>query len=51
MQSVKQKNSILLTFLLITITLLIAVSTYYYLEKNRAKPFYITNNELREVFY
>ena len=43
-------------FLLITITLLIAVSMYCYLIKYRVKqkhllPFHITNNELKEIFY
>ena len=41
---------------LITIALLITVSIYYYLIKNRAKekhllPFHDTNKELREVLY
>ena len=57
MQSLKQKNSIFyLHFLLITIALLIAVSIYFYLIKYKAKqkhllPFYVTNNELKEVLY
>ena len=43
-------------FLLITITLLIAVSMYCYLIKYRVKqkhllPFHVTNNELKEIFY
>ena len=43
-------------FLLITIALLIAVSIYCYLIKYRAKkkhllPFYVRNNELKEVMY
>ena len=47
---------IVLAFLLITITLLIAVSIYRYLIKYKAKQkhllsFYITNNELKEVVY
>ena len=47
---------ILLAFLLITIALLIAVSVYCYLIKHKAKqkyllPFYITNNEIKEVLY
>ena len=47
---------ILLAFLLITIALLIAVSIYCYLIKYKAKqkhllPFYITNNDLKEVLY
>ena len=46
----------LLAFLLITIALLIAVSTYCYLIKYKAKqkhllPFYIRNNKLKEVLY
>ena len=44
----------LLAVLLITITLLIAVSTYCFLIKYRVKqkqllPFEVTNHELREV--
>ena len=51
-----QNYCVLLTFLLITIALLIAVSTYCYLIKHRSKQkhllsFHDTNNELREVFY
>ena len=47
---------ILLAFLLIAIALLIVVSVYCYLIKYKAKrkhllPFYITNNELKEVLY
>ena len=43
-------------FLLITITLLIAVSMYCYLIKYRVKqkhllPFHVTNNELKEIMY
>ena len=45
---------ILLAFLLITTALMIAVSIYSYLIKYKAKqkyllPFYVTNNELKEV--
>ena len=48
-----QNLFILLTFLLITTTLLIAVSIYCYLIKYRAKqqhllPFHHTNNELKQ---
>ena len=51
-----QNFYILLTFLLVTIELLIVVSIYCYLTKYRAKqkhllPFHDTNNELREVLY
>ena len=51
-----QNFYILLTFLLITIALLIAVSIYGYFIRYRAKqrhllPVYYTNNELREVLY
>ena len=47
---------ILLAFSLITITLLIAVSIYCYLINYQVKqkhllPFYITNNELKELMY
>ena len=47
---------ILLVLSLITIALLIAVSTYCYLIKYRAKqkhllPFHDTNNELKQVLY
>ena len=53
----KTKNFyILLDFLLITIALLIAVSIYCYLIRYKAKqkhllPFYVTNNELKEVLH
>ena len=56
-EPVKHNISIfLLTFLLITILLLVAVSINCYLLKYRAKwkklfPFHITNNELRVVMY
>ena len=46
---------VLLAFLLITIPLLIAVGIYCYLIKYKAKktkhllPFYVTNNELKEI--
>ena len=49
-----QNFYVLLTFLLITIALLIAVRIYCYLIKDQAKqllPFHHTNNELREVLY
>ena len=49
-----QNFYILLSFLLITIALLIAVTIYCYLIKDRAKQllsFHHTNNELREVLY
>ena len=49
-----QNFYILLTFLLITIALLIAVSIYCYLIKYRTKTFILfhnTNNELRENLY
>ena len=47
----KKRFYILLVFVLITSTLLIAVSTYCFLMKYKAKqkhllPFYITNNKL-----
>ena len=47
---------ILLAFLLITITLLIAVTIYCYLIKHRAKQkhlltFQFTNNKLKEIIY
>ena len=47
---------IFLAFSSITIVLLIAVSIYCYLTKYKAKqkhllPFYVTNNELKEVLY
>ena len=55
-ESVKQKFSMLLAFSLITITLLIVFSIYCYLVKYKAKqkhllPFYVTNNELKEILY
>ena len=51
-----QNFYILLAFLLITISLLIAVSIYCYLIKYRAiqkhlLPFHVTNNELKEMMY
>ena len=51
-----QNFYIILAFLLIVITLLIAVSIYCYLIKYRAKqkhllPFHYTNNELKQVSY
>ena len=51
-----QNFYILLTFLLITIALSIAVSIYCYLIIYQAKqkhllPFHSTNNELRKVLY
>ena len=49
-----QSFYVLLAFLLITIALLIAVSIYCYLLKDRAKqllPFHYTNSEFREVLY
>ena len=51
-----QNLYILLAFLLITITLLIDASIYCYLIKyeeieKHSLPFYVTNNELREVLY
>ena len=48
-----KKFYILLVFLLITIVLLIAVGIYYYLIKYRAKqkPYYLTNDKLKEVLY
>ena len=51
-----QNFYILLAFLLITIALLIVVNIYYYLIKYRAKkkdllPFYVTNNESKEVMH
>ena len=47
---------ILLASLLITVAFLIVVSIYCYLIKYKAKqkyllPFYVTNNELKEVLY
>ena len=55
-ESVKQKFSMLLAFSLITITLFIVFSIYCYLVKYKAKqkhllPFYVTNNELKEILY
>ena len=51
----KKNFKIFLTFLLITIALLIAVSIYCYLIKYKAKqhllPFYIPNKELKKVLY
>ena len=51
-----QNLSILFTLLLITIALLIANSTYYYLIKCQAKqkhllPYHGTNNGLKQVLY
>ena len=51
-----QNSYLLLSFLLITIALLIAVSIYYYLIKYLAKqnyllPFHLTNNDIKQVFY
>ena len=51
-----QKFYILLTFFLITIASLTAVSIYCYMVKYRAKSkhfliFYFTNNELKEIIY
>ena len=51
-----QNVYILLAFLLITIILLIAVSINCYLIKYKSKrkhllPFYITNNELKEIMH
>ena len=51
-----QNFYILLSFLLITITLMIAVNIYCYLIKYLAKqkhllPFHVTNNELKEIMY
>ena len=51
-----QNFYVLLTFLLISITLLIAASIYCYLIKYRAKQkhlllFHDTNNELKEIIY
>ena len=47
---------ILLAFLSIAIVLLVAVNIYCYLIKHKAKqkhllPFYVTNNELKEVLH
>ena len=49
------KKNIQLTFLLITIALLIAVSIYFYLIKYKAKQkafvtYYVANNKLKEFF-
>ena len=51
-----QNFYVLLAFLLITISLLIAVTIYCYLIKYRGKqkhllPFHFTNNELKEIIY
>ena len=50
-----RKKNILLTFLLITIVLLIVVSIYCHWIKYRVKqktlPFHVTNNELKKVIY
>ena len=51
-----KKFYILLVILLIIIALLVAVSIYCYLIKYRAKqkrllPFYVTNNESKEIMY
>ena len=51
-----KKVHILFAFLLITITVMTAVNIYCYLIKYKAKqkhllPFYVTNNELKEVLY
>ena len=51
-----QNSYLLLSFLLITIALLIAVSIFYYLIKYLAKqnyllPFHFTNNDIKQVFY
>ena len=51
-----QKFYVLLTFLLIIIVPLIAVSIYCYLIKYRTKqkhliPFQLTNNKLKEIVY
>ena len=52
-QPIKRKISVFLTFLLITMALLIAVTIYCYLMKYQSKqkhllPFHDKNNELRE---
>ena len=52
----RQTFYILLVFLLITITLLIAISIYCYMIKYQAKqkrllPFHDRNNELEQVLY
>ena len=51
-----QNFYVLLAFLLITIALLIAISIYCYLIKNRAKqkhllPFHFKNDKLKEIIY
>ena len=51
-----QNFYVLLAFLLITISVLIAVSIYCYLIKYRAKqkhllPFHVIINELKEIIY
>ena len=56
MQSARQKISILIGFLLVTIALLMAVSIYCYLIKYKTKqkhslPFNVTNTELKGVLY
>ena len=56
MQSIKQNISVSLAFLLNTITFLRAVSIDHYLTKYKTKqkhllPFYVTNNELKDVLY
>ena len=45
-----QNFYILLTFLLITLVLLVTVSTYCY-QENQLLPFHNRNNRLREVLY
>ena len=56
MKFVIKKTDILLAFLLTTITLLIVATIFCCLIKYKAKqkhllPFYVTNNELKEVLY
>ena len=47
-----QNFYILLTFLLITIELLIAVSIYCYsIKQKHLLPFHFTNNKLKEIIY
>ena len=51
-----QNFYILLAFLLITVTLLVAVNIYSYLIKYQAKqkyslPFHYTNNKLKQVLH
>ena len=51
-----QNFYVLLAFLLITIALLIAISIYCYLIRNRAKqkhllPFHFKNDKLKEIIY